>query len=393
MIEINDKKKCSGCSACANACPRDCLEMQQDSEGFLYPKIDLDICIDCTLCEASCPILKPSTNIDTPIIYAAYNKDEPIRMNSSSGGIFTLIADYVINQGGIVFGACFDDKFELIHSFAETHSELEKLQGSKYVQSTICNTYRQAKKSLDEGRLVLFTGTPCQIGGLFSYLQKSYPNLCTLDLICHGAPSPLVWKKYIEFREQRAGASIKKVSFRNKDSGWKTFSISIEFSNNTNYMMLHQDDHYMRGFLYNLFLRPSCYDCSFKSINRQSDMTLADFWGVQHVFPKMDDDKGISIIMVNSLKGQALFDKIKEELVINNQKVDIGIIERYNSSIVKSATAHKSREDFFKDINRIEFDDLINKYCSVSFGGKIKSFIASVLSKFKCIVKSINQSD
>lgn len=383
MINIKDKKRCSGCNACMNACPLGCIEMRSDSEGFLYPKVDHDKCSNCNVCEKSCPILNHTISTNSPKIYSAYNKEENVRVNSSSGGIFTLISKYIIKQGGVVFGACFNEKLEVVHSCAKTYEELAKFRGSKYVQSVIGSTYRQAMTLLEEGKLVLFTGTPCQISGLLSYLQKGYPNLYTHDLICHGVPSPLAWKKYSGYCEKCAGASIEKVTFRNKETGWKTYSISIKFTNGTIYKSLSSDDIYIKGFLSDLYLRPSCHGCSFKTIHRQSDITLADFWGVQNVFPEMDDDKGISVVMVNTEKGQMLFDKIKESLILNDKEIEIGLIEKYNPSIIKASIAHKNRKNFFENIHNYEFDNLISKYCKISFDTKIKQQVFSILSKIK----------
>ena len=221
MIEITEQVKCTGCSACANICPKQCISMVADLEGFLYPSVDTKECINCGLCEKICPILKKNPiKSDDIIAYAAMLNNTDIRLESSSGGVFTAIAESVIDKNGVVFGAELDENFNVIHTYVETKEELKKFRGSKYVQSVIGETYKRAKGFLDQGRFVLFTGTPCQIGGLYAYLNKDYDNLITQDLICHGVPSPMVWRKYLEFREDISHAGVRRMSFRHKKYGW-----------------------------------------------------------------------------------------------------------------------------------------------------------------------------
>ena len=386
MLIITDKIKCSGCSACANMCPHNCIEMQFDNEGFLYPKVNYGKCTNCGLCEKSCPIINPISANNTPKVYAAYNKNEEIRLNSSSGGIFTLIAEHVLRLDGVVFGACYNNKFEVVHSYTESIEGLEKFRGSKYVQSSIGNTYKKAKVFLDEGKVVFFTGTPCQIGGLLAYLRKNYDNLYTQDLICHGAPSPMVWGRYVKYREKCAGAPTQRTFFRNKKYGWKMYSVQFEFSNCTEYIKHLREDVFMKGFLSDLYLRPSCHKCSFKAEHRPSDITLADFWGIENVLPEMDDDKGTSVIMINSNKGRLLFNGVKDQMVLGGKEVDISTIKKYNPALVKSAIAHKNRRKFFHNINKYEFDELIKKYCVYTYGIRLKKFIYRLLSRIKSII-------
>lgn len=282
MIEIIQKEKCSGCHGCVNACPKHCITMHPDTEGFWYPQINKEQCIACGLCEKVCPIIRKNESDDhfTTKAMAAINQDEEIRLKSSSGGVFTLIAEEIIKQGGAVFGAAFSEDFKSVHHICvDTVEGLDKLRGSKYVQSRIGDTYKQAKAFLEEGKKVLFTGTPCQISGLYAYLAKPYENLYTQDLICHGTPSPMVWKKYVEYREQKAASKTQRMFFRHKQYGWKTYAVLFEFANNTAYGKTLHEDAFMKVFLSNICLRPSCYACSFKTLHRESDLTLADFWG------------------------------------------------------------------------------------------------------------------
>lgn len=358
---LSNMKDCTGCHACTNICPKKCIFMKDDNEGFLYPIVDYNICIKCKRCVNVCPINNNIKSYNTPIAYACYNKDENIRLNSSSGGIFSLLAEKMIDRGGVVFGAVFNDNFEVEHKYIETKENIELLRGSKYVQSKIGTSYRQVKDFLESGREVLFSGTPCQIAGLKNYLVKAYSNLLTVDLICHGVPSPYVWQKYIKFRENKAGSEISKITFRNKKMGWKQFSVSFLFKNNTEYNKIYSNDLYMTAFLKNISLRPSCYNCRFKTLNRQSDITLADFWGVQNIFPEIDDDKGVSLIFINSQSGEKIYSEILDNIVY--KEVDILDAVKYNSAAIKSPLPHINREKFINDINIYTFDKLVNKYC------------------------------
>ncbi|EOC99328.1 Coenzyme F420 hydrogenase/dehydrogenase, beta subunit C-terminal domain [Caldisalinibacter kiritimatiensis] len=369
--KINEKKDCVGCYACANICPVNCISMISDREGFWYPKIDYDKCIKCGKCIDVCPTINHKTVKNKPVAYACINKDESIRLKSSSGGVFTLLAEQIIENGGVVFGAGFNENFEVVHSYVETKEELERFRGSKYVQSKIGETYKQVKNILELGRKVVFTGTPCQIAGLKTFLGKAYENLLCADIICHGVPSPEVWKKYIIYREEKAGSSTKRIAFRRKDEGWKRYSVSFIFKNDTEYRQIFRQDSYMRAFLKDICLRPSCYDCQFKTIYRQSDITLADFWGIQNILPEMDDDKGTSLVFVNSIAGQAMFEKLKDKILFN--EVDINEAVKYNSAAIKSVKYNPKRIDFFNEINNGEpFDRLVKKYCTDSITTIVK---------------------
>lgn len=378
-LKIKDKKNCTGCYACFNICPVNCISMESDEEGFEYPRIETNKCIKCGKCVDICPILNSIDVDNNPVAYACINEDESIRLESSSGGIFSLIAEKVIKNDGLVFGAEFNKNFEVEHNFVESENGLGKFRGSKYVQSKIGDTYKKAEKFLLSGRLVLFTGTPCQIAGLKSYLGHSYDNLLCLDIICHGVPSPEVWKKYIEYREEKAGSKTQRIAFRRKDEGWKRFSVSFLFKNDTEYRKTLDKDLYMRAFLKNVCLRPSCYDCKFKTIHRQSDITLADFWGIGNLFPEMDDDKGTSLILVNSNAGKILFEQIKEKTLF--KKVDVNKAILYNSSAVRSVKYNPNREKFLRDKDIATFGCLVKKYCRDSLGYKIKLTIRIGLKK------------
>ncbi len=339
---------CTGCSACTSVCPTDSIFMKEDKEGFLQPHIDAKTCIGCHKCEKTCPIITPieiPTDFKTQA-YAAINKDEEVRMRSSSGGMFHALAKLTIEQGGIVFGARFNDQWEVVHDYAETIEGIEPFMRSKYVQSRIGGTFKQAKQFLEDGRQVLFVGTPCQIGGLKAYLKKEYDNLLTVDFICHGVPSPKVWREYLMMLQNATKSkNILGVNFRDKENGWINFQPVIE----TDSIIIRRDmmdNTYFRGFLKDVYQRKSCYDCQFKSIRRIADITIADAWGVQYYLPKIYDDKGTSAVLIHSQKGNSILTSLKEG--IKKQKVDFKVIAYYNPSLIRSVSLPSRRQAFFK---------------------------------------------
>lgn len=279
MICINEKKDCCGCSSCKNICPNDAINMVGDRNGFLFPIVDKEKCIKCGKCLKVCPILNNNNEFPQNIkeVYAMYNKDEVTRLQSSSGGIFSLLAEWILDKNGIVFGAKFNEKFDVIHDFVDKKENLKLLRGSKYVQSDIRDSFRVAKKFLEEDKYVLFSGTPCQIEGLKQYLEKEYDRLYTQDIICHGVPSPNVWREYLKYRKNKDLENPLYINFRNKDNGWNSFSMQFQYLNGE-YKKKHTDDLFMRAFLRNASLRDSCYYCKFKKENKCADITLADFW-------------------------------------------------------------------------------------------------------------------
>ena len=386
--KINNKKDCMGCHACASICPKSCISMESDKEGFLYPNVDYNLCIRCKQCINVCPIINKEEVMNDPVAYSCINNDETIRLDSSSGGIFTLVAERVIARDGAVFGATFNDQFEVEHVFVETKEDLGQLRGSKYVQSKIGNSYKKAKEFLDSGRELLFTGTPCQIAGLKSYLDKLYTNLSTMDIVCHGVPSPDVWHKYVEFRETEAGSLAQRIAFRRKDEGWKRYSVSFLFKNNTEYRQNLRNDLFMSAFLKDVCLRPACYDCKYKGLNRQSDLTLADFWGVQNILPEMDDDKGTSLIFVNSEMGQRLFNEVKDKMLY--QEVDINEAVKYNSAAIKSVKYNPKRDGFMAEKESLPFDKLVAKYCNEPLQRRIRNKVRSGIKKILVKTKLIN---
>ena len=381
MIEMNGKAFCNGCHACSSACPHKCISMVSDDEGFLYPEVDSTRCSECHLCEKVCPILNPKNvlNADLPSAYAVKNNDDNTREKSSSGGVFAALAEYVIDEGGIVFGAAFDSRFDVVHIGVEKKEDLVKLRGSKYVQSTIGDTYREAKKALDAGRTVLFTGTPCQIGGLRAFLRKDYEKLYTQDIICHGVPSPKVWRRYLDYQQTRKNSKIKEISFRNKKKSWKKYAVSFAFENGAEISEPFMENPYMRAFLRNLSLRNSCYQCRFKGISRDSDITLADFWGIENILPEMDDDKGTSLVIVQNEKGRRLLNSVSDSLSLRTVDPEVAIKE--NASAVISSNLPRQRKYFFNKLQKQPFDKLVNKCTHPSFYTRAKNKLKRIIKR------------
>lgn len=309
------------------------------------------------------------------VAYACYNKDDKIREKSSSGAVFFELAKWIISQNGIVFGAKFDKQWNVVHSHADTLEGVMNFLGSKYVQSSIGDEYKIAKEYLDNGKLVLFSGTPCQISGLLSYLKKEYENLITVDLICHGVPSKAVWREYVN--EIAADKHIKNINFRNKTEGWLDFSLRVDFTDKTNYRQNQHNDIYIKGFLSDLYLRPSCYKCKFKGIERNSDITLADYWGVKNIIADMFDDKGTSLIMIHTEKGKDICNSVKNKF--NWQKTDLNAALKNNPNAIKSAGKNTRRNAFF---NTKQYNSKnIVVYTRKTFAQKSKIRIKSIIKK------------
>lgn len=406
MLQITDKSKCCGCNACVQRCPKQCIVMHEDEEGFLYPQVDVTLCVDCGLCEKVCPMLAQNDVKKALQIFAAKNKNEHQRLHSSSGGIFILLAEQTIKMGGVVFGARFDKNWEVEHCYVETIEELEPLMRSKYVQSRIGNTYKEAEQFLKEGRRVLFVGTSCQISGLHRFLRKDYNNLLSVDFICHGVPSPGIWRKYLQeiknnaLQSEAAGKNtvlpfslksmpvITGINFREKGLGgygWKKYGFVVHgkspLKGDQNSVLLSVDfgkDIYMKGFLRNLYLRPSCYNCLVKSGKSQSDLTIGDFWGISKLKPEIDDDKGIGAILVYTHKGiEALGFISCDKIAMTYNDV---IME--NPAIYSSVMLTNNRKrfwQFFFKTNNIK--ESVNKALISSFMDKVKGKINIYLGK------------
>lgn len=318
-MKLAEKAKCCGCGACAAVCAKSAVSMTADAEGFAYPEIDESKCVDCCKCVKACPAMTRDEPRMPKAVYAAYSLDEAERMESSSGGIFSLLARHVFSKCGVVFGAGFDrSDNRVVHKKAECIGELAELRGSKYVQSEMSGIYREVVEAVNSGRLTLFTGTPCQVAAIRRV--AGHPrNLILVDLICHAVPSPLAWRKYLEQREAeakqgrdsaRAEGAIERISFRRKNCGWKRYSLSLLFANDREYLADVGTDPFLRGFLQELYNRPSCHDCGRRELRSGSDLTIADYWQVHEKFPEMDDGKGTSLVLANTARGVEIWESI-----------------------------------------------------------------------------------
>ncbi len=365
MIQIEDKRRCCGCEACRQVCPQGCIRLERDEEGFGYPIVDADRCIECHKCERVCPFMKLDASREPQTIYAACATDEGLRKASSSGGLFTLLAEETLRGGGVVFGARFEETWGVCHDYTETVEGLAPFRGSKYLQSRIGESYRQAEQFLKEGRPVLFTGTPCQIKGLVHYLGRTYENLTTVDVVCHGVPSPMVWQRYLT--TLRAGqGEITGISFRNKSlSGWRRYDFVAQSTGGGGVRQFYGDNIYMRGFLHDLYLRPSCYACMAKGGRSQSDLTLGDYWGVERTCPDLDraldEDKGTSVVMIHSERGRRLL----EGLPCRYQETNYASALAGNPAIEHTATEPPKRQLFFAQLDAEPLEQLIARLTTI----------------------------
>ncbi len=392
MIKISDKHFCCGCSACAQRCPKQCITMQEDLEGFLYPVVNQRQCINCGICEKVCPAINKTEPLIPQHVIAAQNNHETQRKESSSGGIFIAIAEKIIEKGGVVFGCDFDNNWETYHHKAETKEELIPLMRSKYIQSRIGNTFKEAEQLLRQNRLVLFAGTPCQISGLTKFLHKDYPNLITLDFICHGTPSPKVWRSYLKenvlstFTNHNI-TNISYVNFREKKGyGWKKFGFTIKGkiagNNDIDIPIISEiatSNPFMKGFLSNIYLRPSCYQCPAKGGCSTSDLTIADYWCVDQILPEFyDDDMGISLVFINTEKGSELV----AQLNIKSMQASFTDTIEKNKSYYISVNEPRRRSIFFKEMNRGKgFNKALEQYYKKSTLRKLKDIVKRIIYK------------
>lgn len=385
MPNLCENELCTGCGACAQVCLRQCITMAEDGEGFLYPRVDMELCVRCGLCERACPVLNAVYKDEPqPEAFAAHSRSLEIVNHSSSGGVFTLLATEILNAGGIVFGAAFDENWDVHHIGVEAAGALALLRGSKYVQSVMGDTYLKAKQALEVGRPVLFSGTPCQIAGLRRYLKKEYDKLLCVDTICHSVPSPKAWRGFLKELKTRYGGEITGVNFRDKRDGWQGYYFCANTDGGKEILYRVHENPYMQAFLKGLSTRPSCYQCKFKGINRESDITLGDFWGVQSVVPEAFFDKGTSLILVNSEKAHKALTAIQGQVVM--QKVDPLKAVEFNPAYSSASASHPKRGRFFIDIERECFEDVVNKLLAPRFCEKL---CMSLLFRARNAIRSV----
>lgn len=371
MINIVDKRQCCGCTACVQKCPKHCIFLYEDGEGFLYLKIDINNCIDCGLCEKVCPFQDCDKSLLPLEVWAVKNRNEPDRMHSSSGGVFIALAREVLALDGVVFGAVFDENYEVKMAYSETLEGVRPMMGSKYLQARMETAYVDAERFLKQGRHVLFSGAPCQIAGLHKYLRKDYPNLLSVDFLCHGVPSPGVWRRYLKetmsdlqsarravagkntvFPSLNVMPTIAGIEFRDKTlHGWKKYGFivrgkfALKAEQNTVLLSdIHNENPFMRGFLFDIYLRPSCYRCKCKNGVSHSDLTIADFWGIDELIPDFDDDKGVGMVLINTEKGKYIFERLSMEVRLSV----LSDVMPLNGGFKECRKPHPKRAFFFQ---------------------------------------------
>ena len=398
MINIQDKKDCCGCMACGEICSKEAISFPRDNEGFWYPAIDSNKCIDCGLCNKVCPMqnleaIKKNKKEDLKI-YGGFHNDIVIRFDSTSGGIFTALAQTMYGEKGYVSGAFYNENFDVENYISNSKLDLRKLRSSKYVQSSATGLYKKIKTLLDSGEKVLACGSPCQMAALRSYLQKDYDNLLIVDFLCRACNSPKVFHKYLDSMELKYSSKIVAVKDKNKDHGWRNLARKITFENGQTYYGEGHDDNYRRGYHLNVFERPSCYGCKFKGVPRISDITLGDFWGIEKIDPSIDKNLGTSLIMLNSKKGADFFEKAKDRLTV--KQFNLLDIEKGNYQSIYGGVEYPkniNREAFFNDLDKMSFDECAEKYFPIQkSSGKIimKHKIKNILRFAKLCTKPAN---
>lgn len=384
MIKISIDS-CTGCLACVQACPISCISAEISEEGFIYPKINSDVCINCRKCEKVCPLDVPSTPSEKPSAYAAVSHHDDVRTSSSSGGVFSLIAEKIISEGGIVFGAAFDSDFSVVHQYTDNVSDIQKFRGSKYLQSNIGNTFKEAKVFLDNGTTVLFSGTPCQIAGLRSFLGRKYENLICQDIICHSIPSPAVWKHYLFLLTK--GEKPIAVSFRNKENGWEDYTLAID-TESEKVRSPGRTDPYIRAFISGLISRKSCFDCRFKDGKSKRDITLADCWGVKSFAPAAYDKNGVSLVFLNTEKGKKLFESVSEQCSFT--PVDYQAATDKNPAALYPSNCHRNRKKFMSGYKKLktadDFAELYRKCAKISLYNKSVMTASRIVGKITKII-------
>lgn len=377
-----ERALCTGCSACAAVCALGAIRMEEE-DGFLFPHIDEVSCIQCGKCQHVCPVEKQGTKQTTETkLFMVYAHDDELRKDSSSGGVFTLLAQKVIATGGFVYGSAMMENFYGAHHICVSEAEeLWRLRGSKYVQSALEDSFLDVKKKLESGRQVLFSGTPCQVAGLRAFLgNKTYENLLTLDVICHGVPSPMVWRKYAQELEAQYGAKLKAVSYRDKFSGWAQYSLFCQFENGAQYRKPVTEDLYLRGFIEDIYLRYSCYNCKFKGDGYESDITIGDFWGVERIFPSENTDQGISLAIAHTKQGSSAIEAL-EGCVRKEVESDLAL--RSNSNYYASVKRPPLRDKAMNSITKYGTGKSLRKFC----GSGIQARIRRKAAKLLCMVK------
>ena len=375
MIEIADKANCCGCAACAQICPKSCITMQEDEEGFLYPYVNKATCVDCHLCEKTCPVLnvRPEKTRNQKG-YVVQHKNKQILHESTSGGAFTAIAEWVIKRDGVVFGAAYDKNFVVKHTYVENIEDIIIFRNSKYAQSEIGDSYQKAKTFLDGNRLVLFSGTPCQLEGLLRFLRKTYDNLIAVDVVCRACPSPLVFKKYLEMVSDKVGKNYDTILFRDKYYGYQYSTMSVKKGGRYLYHEGIDTDSYLRSFFSGISVRPSCMKCVFRKRYRETDLTIWDCFNITMYDKQMDNDQGATKVLAHSLKGTGIMKDINSILRTKEVNPEQLLKMEGISEIDVTIVNHPLREAFFSDIHQMKAQDFFDKYFPVKMKNRMEKF-------------------
>lgn len=387
MPNLATKEYCTGCTACASVCPKGCISMAPDENGFLCPVVNTNKCVSCGLCERICPVISPlKKNESEPRAYAAYSRDERMRLESSSGGVFTELAKAILKNGGAVFGATYNERFEVAHICAESEADLAKLRGAKYAQSDLRGIFSEVKARLENEQPILFSGTPCQVGGLKAFLQKDYDNLIAVDFVCHSVPSPMAWQEYVKFRaaHDNSGTLPLAVNLRSKETGWSHYQYSnlFQYANTHSHAVKSGESLYMKLFVGGYINRESCANCQFKGYSRVSDVTIGDFWGVWDIAPDMDDNKGTSVVLVQSNQGAKLFSQIEDQLVL--KAVSLEDASQQNQAMLKSFPSSEGRQEALAVMREGRITD-----CEKWFAPKTPSLAVRVKTHLKQMLQKI----
>lgn len=381
MEEITKKNNCFGCTACANICPKHAISMEYDENGFKYPKVDKDKCINCGLCKRICPANNEVKKNDNICVYAAKNKNDNIRRKSTSGGLFTAISNYVLEKKGVVYGSIMNNDFKVVYLRAESKKDIDNMRGSKYVQSDLKETFSSIKKDLEKNLMVLFVGTPCYVQGLKSYLRKEYDNLILCDIVCHGVPSPLIFDEHVNFINKMG--KLKKYTFRDKEIGWRGTNVTIEYDTKKESNTVVSDifsNLYFDGYI----SRICCSKCKYTSINRVSDITIGDFWEIEKSHNDFNDEKGINLVLINTLKGKKVFENIKDELEYIESSIDKCI----QPQLKYPSKENKNKKQFWNDYEKKGFMYVAKKYTTYGKINSVKKRIKKLVpNKIKQIIR------
>lgn len=394
MLNITDKAQCCGCGACQNICPKGAITMTPDAEGFLYPRVNFDACVKCGLCLKVCPLINKPLPNKIKSAYAAKAAQESVLAASSSGGMFSIFAFEVLKRGGVVFGAGYDKDWNVVHACARNAEELDNLRRSKYVQSDIGGTFKQVREILDKGLPVMFAGTPCQIAGLKNFLGAENSLLFCAEIICHSVPSPAVWREYLKtFKTEELSA----VNFRDKHLAWdksylrfyfkdgsflpspslfaKYMAAFLERVNIKHFFTKYYSSPFTKAFLSSLITRPACHVCAFKGGRKEGDITMGDMWGFEQICPDMYDDKGLSLLFINSAAGERMFDAVQDKMIYRAVNAESAV--KYNPYVIVSPAPHPKRGELFARFNREPLNRIINDILPAD------SFLSVITAKIK----------